>query len=289
MPLVQARIDTGDATAVFGEADRIYRGLYENPDTAFVSRAWGWFNIIFNGQYRDFQAIDVPYHDREHTMQGLLCLVQLLEGHHRSGAEPGVCRAMFELGVLAILLHDTGYLKRESDRTGTGAKYTLTHVQRSVEFAEVFMGEQGYGAAEIDAVRNMIQCTALNTDTDNIPFASVPEQTVAYAVATADLLGQMSADDYVDRLPQLYSEFTESYEYFGDEAKRLWYPSVETLLADTPGFWRSFIKPKLDNQCGGMYKYLNDPYPHGANTYLERIEANVQLAARRAELEPASD
>jgi len=215
-------------------------------------------------------------------MQGLLCLVHLLRGRHRSGARPDIPRRPFERGVLAILLHDTGYLKRRSDAHGTGAKYTLTHVERSRDFAAVFLAEQRYEEAEIEAVRNMIQRTALNADLDTIAFASIPERIVGHAVATADLVGQMAADDYVARLPQLYSEFTESYEYFGDEAERLWYSSAETLLANTPHFWRAFVRPKLENHCGGLYKYLSDPYPDGENAYLQRIEANVRLAARRA-------
>ena len=46
---------------------------------------------------------------------------------------------MFEFGMLAILMHDTGYLKKRGDNEGTGAKYTLTHVDRSIQFAGELM------------------------------------------------------------------------------------------------------------------------------------------------------
>jgi len=279
---MQPSIDTKDPNAVFEEAERVYRSVHERPDPAFIPYAHDWFLTIFNGRYPGYQAIDVPYHDAEHTMQGLLCLVRLLHGYHASKSTPSLPRRTFELGVLAISLHDSGYLKRNSDTSGSGAKYTLNHVERSKSFAAAFMMEQNYPKSEIDTVVNMIQYTASNAGEDPTVFASAAERIVAQSVGTADLLGQMSADDYVDRLPGLYSEFRESHEYFGEKAARLWYPDAETLIANTPYFWQSFVKPKLDHQCGGMYEFLNDPYPHGKNRYLDRIQANIRLAAQRS-------
>lgn len=273
-------VDTRDIGAVCAEADRLYRSMYADADPRFLPSARDWFRAVFGGEYGDYLPIDVPYHDREHTMQGLLCLVRLLHGRHEAGAQPGIPRRTFELGVLAILLHDSGYLKRTSDTEGTGAKYTLTHVDRSREFAGRFLHEQGYTARDIEAVQNMIQGTAMSTVPVDIPFASEVERTVGCALATADLIGQMSADDYVERLPQLYQEFSESCRHFGDRADRLRYESSEELVANTPAFWESYVKPKLEYGCQGVYRYLNDPYPDGDNEYLKRIEANVEKAGR---------
>lgn len=284
-----ADIDTRDIDAVCEEADRLYHAIYPDAEPAFLPWACGWFRTIFSGRYKDYLPIDTPYHDHEHTMQGLLCLARLLHGRHRAGIEPGIPRPVFELGILAILLHDTGYLRHETDTEGTGAKYTWNHVDRSGEFAEGFMLEHGYSPADIKAVQNMIRCTAMNTALADIPFAAPVERTVGYALATADLMGQMSADDYVDRLPQLYTEFKESYEYFGDRAEFLYYESAESLVANTPDFWRSYVKPKLESQCKGVYKYLNDPYPDGENEYLTRIRANIEKAASMAEAGPDTD
>jgi hypothetical protein len=50
--------------------------------------------------------------------------VTLLEGYYRARTQPPLTARMFELGVIAILLHDTGYLKKQDDYEGTGAKYT---------------------------------------------------------------------------------------------------------------------------------------------------------------------
>jgi hypothetical protein len=275
-------VDTKDVEAVCSEADRIYRSLYHDADTSFLPWACDSFRAVFAGRYGDYLPLDAPYHDREHTMQGLLCLVRLLRGRHTAGARPVVPRETFELGIVAILLHDTGYLKRGGDTEGTGAKYTLVHVDRSREFAASFLFDQGFDATDVESVQRMISGTAMNASPIALPFSNEVERTVGAALTTADLLGQMSADDYVERLPQLYSEFTETCRYFGPGhgVKQLQYDSAEALIANTPTFWESYVKPKLEHGCQGMYRYLNDPYPDGDNDYLNRIEANVEKAAR---------
>lgn len=275
-------VDTRDVEAVCAESDRVYRSMYADADPGFFPWACSSFQAVFGGRYEDYLPIDVPYHDRQHTMQGLLCLVRLLHGRHTADVRPAIPRRVFELGIVAILLHDSGYLKRAADTEGTGAKYTLIHVDRSRAFAGSFLGEHGYSAAEIKTVQNMIQGTAMNTAPVEIPFATDVERTVGAALATADLIGQMSADDYVERLPELYREFTESCRYFGERAARLRYDSAEALIANTPSFWQSYVKPKLEDGCQAMYRYLNDPYPDGDNVYLSRVEANVEKAARLA-------
>jgi hypothetical protein len=272
-------VDTKDINAVCAESGRIYQSIYDDADPEFLPWACGWFRAVFGGEHGDYLPLDVPYHDREHTMQGLLCLVRLLHGRHKADVRPAIPRRTFELGILAILLHDTGYLKRTSDTDGTGAKYTLTHVDRSRDFADWFLREQGYAPEDIAAVKNMIQGTSMNTALAEIPFATGIERTVGAALASADLIGQMAADDYIERLPQLYKEFSESCNYFGVEAERLRFESPEELIANTPLFWQSYVKPKLDNGCQGVYRYLSEPYPDGDNEYLNRIQANIEKAA----------
>ena len=39
--------------------------------------------------------------------------------------------------------------------------------------------------------------------------------------------------------------------------------------------------PKLTRDFSGLYRFLNDPYPHGANYYLARIESNMEWLKRR--------
>lgn len=269
-------VDTKDVDAVQSRVTDIYSSLFEDADPYYVPKIFTWFKDIFGGNYQDYRPLDVPYHDFEHTMQGTLCLARLLQGRHKANVSPKISRHGFELGLLAILLHDSGYLCRSEDGEGTGAKYTLVHVNRSVAFAKKLMMEKGYSVADVTAVKHMIQCTALNTKLDQIPFAAEEIRILGLALASSDLLGQMSADDYVDRLPELFAEFRESYEYFGERANHLKYDSVEALMEKTPRFWSEYVKPKLEYGCLGLYKFLADPYPDGCNQYIEKIEENLR-------------
>src|SRR5262245_13466870 len=146
---------TKDPTAVQLEVQNAYLKMFPDGDRLFVPRVFGWAIECFTGNYHDYQAVDAKYHDFEHTLQGTLCMARLLLGRYRAGAQPVIGRHLFELGLIAILLHDTGYLKKKSDTEGTGAKYTATHVDRSAEFAEELMSEKGFGARDIKAVQNM--------------------------------------------------------------------------------------------------------------------------------------
>jgi predicted metal-dependent HD superfamily phosphohydrolase len=256
--------------------------MFPGADPLFVPRVFGWAIECFTGNYRDYQAVDTRYHDFEHTLQGTLCLARLLRGRHLAGVEPRLSLQMFQLGVLAILLHDTGYLKKRADKQGTGAKYTVTHVRRSADFAAELLQEKGIDANSIRAVQNMILCTGVNAALTVIPFQSESEKVLGWALGTADLLGQMAAEDYVDKLPTLYAEFAEAADYSKDRTHFIaMFSSAEDLMKKTPAFWEKFVRLKLDRDFGSLHQFLNDPYPSGPNNYFERIEANIERLRRR--------
>lgn len=273
---------TNDPTAVEVEVQAACRAMFPGADPLFVPRVFGWAIECFTGNYQDYQAVDTRYHDFEHTLQGTLCLARLLRGRYLARAEPQLTLQMFQLGLLAILLHDTGYLKKRQDTQGTGAKYTVTHVRRSADFAAELLQEKGFDANSIRAVQNMILCTGVNATLSVIPFQSESERVLGLALGTADLLGQMSAEDYVDKLPTLYAEFAEAADYSKDRTHFIaMFSSAEDLMQKTPTFWEKFVRLKLDRDFGGLHRFLNDPYPSGPNSYFERVEANIERLRRR--------
>jgi hypothetical protein len=269
-------VDTRMPQEVEEQVASIHQQMYPDGDQTFVARSFDWAGQCFGGRYADYQAIDAQYHDFEHTLQGTLCLARLLWGRHEAGAEPGISQSLFELSILAILFHDTGYLKKRSDANGTGAKYTYTHVGRSADFARGFLAAKGYSVENLDSISNMIRCTGVNADLAGIPFRSDLERTLGYALATADLLGQMAARDYIDKLPVLFLEFAEAAASGGDTSDQIRaYKSVEELMRNTDSFWRNYVVPKINHDFGGIYRFLNQPYPDGPNPYMERIENNL--------------
>ena len=270
-------VDTRVPQEVEAEVQAIYARMFPGGDTGYVARAFVWAGQCFGGRFDDYQAIDARYHDFEHTLQGTLCLARLMHGRHRAGAEPRATQRWFELSLLAILFHDTGYLKKRSDTEGTGAKYTLIHVARSADFAREFLAKKGFAPEETSAVANMISCTGVNADLLAIPFRSEVERICGYALATADLLGQMAAPDYVEKLPVLFQEFSEAVHHSGARAGRLGaYKTADELMRETPVFWQTYVLPKINDDFGKLYLFLSDPYPFGPNHYLERIQENLE-------------
>jgi len=255
---------------------KAFLALFPDGDGSFVPQVFRWAIECFAGRYRDYQAVDASYHDFEHTLQGTLCMARLLQGRQEARAQPPLTHRLFKLGILTILLHDTGYLKKRDDIVGTGAKYTLTHVDRSADFAAELLTEKGYPLADVHAVQNMIRCTGVNANLATIPFASEIERIVGFALATADLLGQMAAEDYVEKLPVLYEEFAEAAKYAKDPSSFVGtFTNAEELMRKTPVFWEKFVLVKLDKDFTGLYRFLNDPYPAGRNYYLDRIALNI--------------
>lgn len=276
------QVDTRDITAVEREVQSAYAEMFPEADGEFVVRVFGWAQECFEGRFPGYLPIDARYHDLEHTLQGTLCMVRILSRRHAAEAQPSCTTRLFELGLLAILLHDTGYLKRIHDTQGTGAKYTLTHVRRSMDFAAHLLRTHRFAEGEIKAVQNMISCTGVNVDLGAIPFQNEIEKLVGFALGTGDLLGQMAASDYVEKLPILFEEFAEAQRFSAQPANsRIVFTSVKDLMGKTPVFWEQYVKPKIENDFDGVYKFLNDPYSSGPNPYLARIEANLQRLRRQ--------
>jgi len=271
-------VDTKDLHAVRRVVTEIYRELFPSGHADFVQNAFKWATDAFSGDYGDFQKIDAKYHDFEHTLQGTLAFSRLLRGYHRGRATPSLTQRAFELGLVAILLHDTGYLKRRSDTEGTGAKYTLVHVSRSADFANVLLTEKGFTPAEVKSVQNMIRCTGVNADLASIPFSADLERVIGYALATADLLGQMAAPDYIEKLEVLYQEFEESNRHAGKPGGAAQFQSAAELRGRTPQFWETYVRPKIDKDFRGLYRFLEDS--DGRNPYLRKIEANIARLQR---------
>ncbi len=270
-------VDTRIPAAVECEVEKIYREIYPDGDAAFVARAFAWAGQCFNGQHAEYQAIDARYHDFEHTLQGTLCLARLLLGRHLANVEPRMDEHSLQLVLLAILFHDTGYLKKRDDLAGTGAKYTLTHVSRSAEFARGFLREKGWSESDLDGIRHMILCTGVNADLAVIPFGNELERTLGFALATSDLLGQMAAPDYVEKLPVLFLEFAEAARSGGEQASRFAaYKNTSELMRGTPGFWRNYVLPKIERDFLGVHRFLSVPFPSGTNPYLLRVEENIR-------------
>jgi len=268
-------IDTKDAQVVAAATRTLFLMIFPATRSILIDRLFADVSGMFAGKFPGYLACDTRYHDFEHTLQATLCLVRLLTGHQQVGAEPLVTQRQFELGLAAVLLHDTGYLKRITDLEGTGAKYTFCHVQRSCDFATDYLPFLGFTPDEIVAVQHIISGTGPRSNIEGIPFADSIEKFLGRAVATADYLGQMAAPDYPDELTILFNEFHESDNFEGVPQEKRIFHSARELMEKTPAFWEKFVRPKLENDFAGVYRFLADPFPDGPNPYFAAVERNI--------------
>ncbi|MDP2752972.1 MAG: HD domain-containing protein [Nitrospirota bacterium] len=264
---------------ILDELKIICKKIYGENNIDLIKTAFNDVAALFSGKRKGFQKCDTSYHDLMHTLQVIPPFIGIIDGWNKNKSAPYITREFFDIGIIAVLLHDTGYIKTEDDIEGTGAKYTFTHIQRSADFAGLYLPQLGFDKYKISAVRNIIMCTGVKIDYTEIPFNSKEERTVGYALGTADLLGQMSANDYPEKLPILYREFEEAYLYEGIEKLRqreaIVYESVDDLIRKTPYFYEVIVLRRFKNM-GSMYKYLTHHFKDSRNHYIEAIEENIR-------------
>lgn len=235
---------------------------------------------MFAGEILSYQPIDLVYHDLAHTSQASYCYLDLVAGYSRiEGVAPN--SRVWELGLMAILFHDTGFLKVRGDDQGTGAKYTHSHVLRSCAIAASALPNLGLTRPEIDDVSGMIRCTGLTGNPEKSKFSGDQARITACMVATADYLGQMAAPDYPTKLEGLFSEFEEADEFSHVPKAERMFSSTTQLMASTGGFWQKFVLPKLNGELGGVHRYLASPPPQRGNPYFQAVENNLALIAAR--------
>ena len=273
-------VDTKNAFAVATHVGEILRRSHPGHQPTLIERVAPRVIDMFMGNHPDFHPVDLAYHDLEHTMQASLCMAQILDGNCRSPDGWPLTARQFELGVVAALLHDVGYLKSRSDTEGTGAKYTYCHVLRSAAFAASYLPSVGVEEGEISGVLGAINCTGQAKQIGRLHFRDDTERFIGCALATADYLGQMAAPDYPDDLEILYLEFCESDDYAHVPQDRRIFRSAADLQARTPEFWRKLVLPKLTNDFQAVYRFLTQP--GGANPYLDAVARNIAIIEARA-------
>jgi hypothetical protein len=272
-------IDTKNPAAVVLAVKDAFAGIGAQSSFPLLDRLFADVQGMFAGEYAGYQAIDMHYHDYEHTLQATWCLVAILQGRSRTPDKPVLTQRDWELAVMSALLHDTGYLRPNSDKNGSGAKYTFVHERRSCDFARDYLPRMGVTATEIEDICSAIICTGPRSKISQITFRSEQGRQFAFILVTADYLAQMSAPDYVDKLAALYREFEEAFSFEHLSSEKRPYHSLKEMMEQTPAFWKNYVRPMLDFEAGGVHRYLTTAGQ--TNPYLQAVEDNIIEVQRR--------
>lgn len=265
-------------TNLLRHIEAICESNYGNREIGLIERVMEDIVDLFQGKKPGYQACDTEYHNLLHTFQTIPPFVEMIDGWNKEGAAPRVSKKYFTFGTMGVLLHDTGYIKKEGDNEGTGAKYTFSHIERSIEFASSYLTEIGFNNQDVLSILNIIHCTGVTLDIDII-FNNDQERVVGFALGTADLLGQMSAENYPDKIPVLYNEFAEAYRHNSQDSRSHSDSSSiptcpQDLLRSTPAFYERIALARF-KIMGSLYSYIPSHYGSIENPYIVAIENNI--------------
>ncbi len=178
-----------------------------NMEPAGLIRAFQLTVDLYQGLWPEEQACNTDFHDLRHVTDTALAMMRLIHGavlNHRSLSE----RAVY-LGLIGALIHDAGYIQDQHDTSGTGAKYTHTHVQRSMRFIERYADRFDLKMHEVSDCQLIIQCTDLKVDIRSLCFPDAHVALMGKLLSVADLIGQMADRIYLEKLFYLFRELQE--------------------------------------------------------------------------------
>ncbi len=256
------------------KAKEIWRRLYPDCNQGLWSTAWKFVVRVFRDGDANVQPCDCRYHNIEHTLRASLCYVHILEGAWRAQELPE--KKLASLGLIAVLFHDTGYLKDKKDQKGTGAKHTRHHPERSARFFRDWAMTVGMNSTDLKRVEKFINITDLINETSiGNQLLTDSENQIRYMVGSADLIGQIADPGYPFKLQDLFGEFQEATAH--DPSLKCNFPdSYEMLLRSTRGFYEHFVQELLNKEYRGICHLLKATDETADDFYAQSMERNIE-------------
>lgn len=262
-------VDMERSDPVFTEVERIISFMRPGFDFSLLERVYRDVQSLFRGEVTEYKKCNTRYHDLRHTMAVLLALARLMDGCAMSGrvlSDKGI-----NLGIVCGLMHDTGYIQERDDPRGTGGKYTLVHIPRSIDYMHRYFARDPVMGPEVPHFGDILYCTGVNVKINEIQFASPEIELLGKMLGTADLLGQMADRQYLERLLFLFREFSEAgVPGFENELD---------LLRKTVGF-HGVTRDRFERDLGGldrlMLLYFRARHNIDRDLYREAIERNMK-------------
>ncbi|UCD89178.1 MAG: HD domain-containing protein [Desulfobacterales bacterium] len=263
-------IDFKNPQAILNEIKTIVALIVSDFDYSMLELIYADVESIFSGKYPGYQASNTKYHDLEHTSSVMLAAARLMHGSFLQGNTFSAKNIL--LGLVAALFHDIGFIQTKSDQNGSGAKYTIGHEQRSVDFMKKYLAKKSFASQDMDNCSHIIMCTILNLELDQIPFQSDEIEMLGKIIGSADLLAQMADRAYLEKLFLLFREF--------EEAGLPGYGSEFELLQKTEDFYKQVAKKRLTHQFDNIFKFMRfhfkDRWNIDQDLYEKSIATNIK-------------
>ncbi len=246
---------------------------YKNASFQKIVQAAELVERLFTGKMKGYRSCNTEYHDLPHTLDVFLATARLLDGY--SIGKELFNRDISELLLIASLLHDSGYIQLINDFEGTGAKYTVTHVDRSIDFVMKFRNYLSLSKDEAEIIGRLIKASDFSMNFSDIPYANDSERIAGAILGSADLMGQMADRIYLEKLLFLYYEFRE--------AGIPGYSTEFDILKKTVAFYEITQKRLSESFFNiGQYARIYFKVRHGVddNLYQVAIDRNMEYLNR---------
>lgn len=277
---VTNRIQTTDPVAVQREAARLFRLLYPGAAHGTMDRAFADIIRLYGGDYPGYQACDTGYHDLQHVMDVTLAMARLMDGYERSRRDtPALGVRFYQLGMVAALFHDVGYLRSTQDTVArNGAEYTVNHVSRGAAFLLDYLPQIGMGDLAL-AGSELLHFTGFEKRVADILVQDPLLRLLGSLLGSADIIAQMSDRCYLEKCrDRLYPEFVAGGIAVKNTpaGKEVVFQSGDDLVRKTPVFFETAVD-RLEHDLGGAYNYAATHFG-GFNLYMHAANKNVHFA-----------
>lgn len=274
---VTDRVFVADPRIVREEVCVLLRRMEPGIDLRPVERAFDVFCRLYAGTLPGYLGCETWYHDAQHSLDCALVMARLLDGHERGAADGRMGGRRAQLGVIAALFHDAGYIRKSTDEEQHGAQFTLFHVRRSGDFLAEFLPSVGL-VPEGPLAEQLVHFSGYEMALDRIQVHHPLDRRLGFMLGSADVLAQMSDRCYLEKCRDfLYPEF-EICGLAGAPqpggAKPL-YASREELLHKTPEFYDKIWKERMDGYFESVHRHAATHFG-GRNRYLEEIQGHLR-------------
>ncbi len=267
-PLKSNLLDIRDNRAILREVKVTTALISPKFDFSIFDAAFKDVEELYLGHYHGYRECNTSYHDFRHTMMVLLAMSRLMHGASLHGVD--FSDKDINLGLISSLMHDTGYIQSVDDVTGTGAKYTMVHISRSIHFTQNYYAGNAYFASDMKNFHDIMSCTGAQTMVGDLEFEDENVALLGKMLGTADLLGQMADRLYLEKLIFLYNEF--------EEGGVPGFDSEVDIFRKTVSFYNR-TKERFRVDFGDVNRYMTSHFKSRwnieSNIYEESIEKNI--------------
>ncbi|WP_243544847.1 hypothetical protein [Pseudodesulfovibrio tunisiensis] len=266
-------VNPANPGCVLEEVHVLARAFHPSLPLDVFDNAFRDVERLFHGEYPGYRASNTKYHDFEHTCSVVLAGSRLLHGAQVDGEVLSGSEVL--TGLLALLFHDVGLIQTEDDTSGTGAKYTVGHEERSILFMRTCLRDHA-DRDFLEDVAKCIRCTILMVSPKSFDFRTPGLRLAGWITGTADLVAQIADRLYLEKLLLLFEEF--------QEAGLPGYKSPVDLLLKTRSFYEDVALKRMVMELGDARRYMlphfrkrwhldRDLYAHAIKRNLDYLQS----------------